>query len=231
MRVELQPVYVLHSRPFKDSSLIVDTLSHEYGRLSLLAKGARSAKSRQRQLCQPFIPLLVSWQGKSHLKTLTSIESRHAVAPLRGDHLYSGLYLNELLVRLLPEQDACPEVYLRYSQALIQLSSLASLEPVLRDFELGLLADLGYRVDFTFDAMRGCPLDAASEYEWRDQQGWGAVTGALPGAFSGACLLAIGQGDYREAETLKQAKRLTRMLLKPLLGQRPLQSRQLFKKY
>ncbi|GAB3105993.1 DNA repair protein RecO [Aestuariicella hydrocarbonica] len=246
MRIELQPAYILHSRPFRDTSLIIDCLTRDFGRLSLIAKGARSAKSRQRQLCQPFGSLLLSWQGKSSLKTMISIESRQLPLNLRGDHLFSGFYLNELLTRVIPEEDSCQEVYHRYGLALEQLSRQEPLEPVLRSFELGLLEDLGYSVDLTYDAM-GNPLSAAGLYQWRPEHGWTLVVhpegpameavseparstaSAVSNAFVGAHLLALSRQDFTP-DTLRTAKTLSRLLFQPLLGSRPLESRKLFQK-
>lgn len=230
MRVELQPAYVLHSRPFRDTSLILDCLTDEYGRLSLIAKGARSAKFRQRQLCQPFSPLLLSWQGKSSLKTLTSIESRQLPFGLQGDFLFSGLYLNELLTRLVPEHDSCPEIYQSYETALNQLAKQESLEPVLRAFELRMLEDLGYHLDLSHDA-EGAELHPDENYQWWPEQGWRVASDYITAQlFPGIYLLALKQEDFGDPQTLRLAKILTRLLFKPLLGDRPLQSRKLFQK-
>ena len=226
MRIDLQPAYVLHARPFKDSSAILDCITRDFGRISLLAKGARSAKSGQRQLCQPFVPLWVSWQGKNDLKTLVGIEASGLPILLQGERLFSGLYLNELCVRLLAERDVCTDTYYRYERALASLAGDDELEPLLRVFELGLLNDMGYAVDLQHDAA-GQYLEEGAQYIWRDQQGWEMRVSSSEG-FSGASLLAIGRGDYSERATRRQAKALTRMLLRPLLGNRPLQSRKLF---
>ncbi len=227
MRVELQQAYVLHARPFKDTSLILDCLTEDYGRVAVLSKGARSAKSRQRQLCQPFTPISISWQGKGDLKTLIGIEARALPLSLAGNYLYSGLYLNELLTRLLPERDPYPDTYLRYHLALEQLAADMVLEPVLRQFELGLLSDMGYAVNLESD-LRGVPLVETSDYLWRDHHGWVLVEQEGICGFKGASLLSIGRNDWSLAETRQQAKALTRMLLKPLLGSRPLNSSKLF---
>ncbi|MAZ88144.1 MAG: DNA repair protein RecO [Cellvibrionaceae bacterium] len=226
MRIELQPAYVLHSRPFKDTSLILDCLTHDYGRVAVLAKGARSAKSRQRQLCQPFVPLWLSWQGKSSLKTLTQLEASAPTLMLQGNFLFSGFYLNELLVRLLPEQDPHSNTYLRYQDCLMQLSEGGDLEPVLRQFEFGFLEDLGYQVDFGHDAA-GTPLIPDGFYSWREDHGWERRAEHSSG-FTGAALRAMGVGDWASMDTRRQAKRLARMMLQPLLGSKPLQSRLLF---
>ncbi len=227
MRVELQQAFVLHARPFKDTSLILDCFTEGFGRIAVLSKGARAAKSRQRQLCQPFTPISISWQGKSDLKTLIGIEPRSLPFTLLGNYLYSGLYLNELLTRLLPERDPSPDTYQRYHLALEQLAAEQALEPTLREFELGLLLDMGYAVNFESD-QDGESLNEADRYFWRDQYGWVLAPRTDERGFSGASLLAIGCNDWSQSTTCLQAKALTRMLLKPLLGSRPLNSRKLF---
>ena len=229
MRVELQPGYVLHARPYSDSSLILDCFAEEFGRVSLLAKGARNPKSRQRQLCQPFQPLILSWQGKSDLKTLTHIEMQGTdYRFLQGDYLYSGFYLNELLLRTLSVGDSAPELYQLYGTALGELLRQQPLEPSLRRFELALLAERGYGVDLQREADHHTPLQAQACYHWYPESGWWRAAGDAPGAFDGAHLLAIGSDELDNSDVLKTAKRLSRLLLKPLLGEKPLRSRELF---
>lgn len=229
MRIELELAFILHTRPFRDNSMILDCLTENYGRLSLLAKGVRSPKSKQKQLCQPFRPVWISWQGKSQLKTLTEIEAQAPSYNLLGKYLFSGFYLNELLTRLLLERDPCPEIFHRYHSALLQLTSEASLEPLLRHSELGFLHDLGYSVNLQLDSITGLPLDENNWYRYVPEQGLVATQADNSSeCFQGGCLLAISRDDYSNVETLRQAKRLTRSLLRPLIGNKPLKSRELF---
>lgn len=241
MRVELQLAYILHTRPFSDSSLIVDCLTPDFGRVSILAKGARSAKSKQRNLLQPFLPLSVSWQGKSNLKTLIGAETQSLRLPLQGKNLYCAFYLNELLVRLLPEQDALPEVLPIYQLALEALSSSAdasvfNFEVVLRSFERQLLRLLGYEINFTSEALSSEAISHDAYYRYEVEQGFVRVSGDLAkvGAggrgslFCGEQILAIADHDYAQPETRHAAKSLMRTALQPLLGRKPLQSRKLF---
>lgn len=230
MRVELQPAYILHTRPYRDTSLIVDFLTLEFGRVSAVARGVRQRKGNKRQLLSPFSRLLVSWQGRTDLKLLTSFESDHHYVQLHGNYLYSGFYLNELLVRLLPEMDSHNALFLDYEVSLRALSNAEALEPLLRRFEFHLLAELGYAVDFTHDARSYLPIDPAGIYVCDIHEGFFAALPATPAQqlIKGECLLAIAADDYCDAETRIIAKRLTRMMLKPLLGARPLKSRELF---
>lgn len=229
MRAELEPAYILHARPFRDTSVIFDCLTENHGRISLLGKGVRSAKSKRRQLCQPFIPLLLSWQGKSQLKTLTDIESRATAPNLIGQYLFSGFYLNELLTRALPEHDPCREIFLRYQWALYQLSDQPPLEPLLREIELGLLQDLGYSINLGIDASSGKPINSDQWYRYVPELG--LVLNAAPGEgglYLGKHILALAKSDFSDIETLRQSKQLLRNLLKPIIGQKPLKSRELF---
>src|SRR5207253_3115583 len=108
MRISLQPAFILHHRPFRETSVLLDVFSEEYGLVSLVAKGVRTHRSKLKALLQPFVPLLVSWQGKSELMNLVSAEARTTPFQLHGDCLLSGFYLNELLVRLLQKEDPHP---------------------------------------------------------------------------------------------------------------------------
>lgn len=235
MRVELQPAYILHTRPYRDTSLIVDFLTPEFGRVSAVARGVRQRKGHKRQLLNPFSRLLVSWQGRADLKLLTSFESDNHYVQLHGNYLYSGFYLNELLVRLLPEMDSHNALFLDYEISLHALSHAGALEPftlepVLRKFEFHLLAELGYGVDFTHDARSLLPINPTGFYDCNIQEGFFACEALTPAQqlIKGEVLLAIAADDYREVETRIVAKRLTRLMLKPLLGARPLKSRELF---
>ncbi len=231
--VEFQPAYVLHSRPYRDSSLIVNLFSRDAGRMAVVVRGARSGKRALRQQLQPFTPLLVSYRGRSELKTLTAVEAQAAARLLHGEALYSAFYVNELLMRLLPECDPHPELYLAYRDFLDRVSMpAAALEPPLRQFEFALLAQLGYALAFDADAGSGAPLAAETDYRFVPEQGFIAV--ATPAdrrrsdCFSGAALIAIGAGEFQCDAVRRAAKRLARLALRPLLGSRPLKSREFF---
>ena len=157
MRVDLQPAYVLHSRPYRDTSAIIELFTPEYGRLSAVPRGVRRQSRRRSSSArsQPFSPLLVSFSGRAELKTLVASESAGQPHVLAGNSLFSGLYMNELLVRLLHRHDPHPELFAFYAATLKDLSAGAALEPVLREFELKLLDDLGYSFDFSVDAQTG----------------------------------------------------------------------------
>lgn len=231
MRVDLQPAYILHSRPYRDTSLLVDLLTPDFGRVTAIARGVRKTKTPKRQLLNPFSRLLVCWQGKSDMKLLTSFEAdNHFLSP-KGNHLYSAFYLNELLVRLLPEMDKHNGLFFAYEQCLDALQQEVDIEPLLRGFEFRLLEELGYALDFTIDARNGCEIDPDCFYDCHIQEGFYAAAPDIPEPYllKGEWLLAIAAGNYSASETRQAAKKLARRMLKPLLGSRPLHSRELFK--
>lgn len=232
MRVDLQPAYVIHRRPYRDSSVLLDIFTAEYGRISLVARGARrqSRKGSSAALLQPFIPLLVSFSGRLELKTLVATESAQRMPALNGDRLFSGMYMNELLVRLLHRNDAHPTLFASYSEALKALGGVTLVDTVLRRFELTLLEELGYRLEFEVDSASGQRIQESQWYRYDPGLGLvacGDVTDSLNTAFSGAQLLAMASGEFGGLARLP-AKRLLREALAVHLGGEPLRSRELF---
>lgn len=235
--IELQPAYLLHSRPFRDNSLILDFLTPDHGRISAISRGGRSARSKSKSLLQPFTPVLISLSGKSDLKTLRSIELRRGLLSLKGDRLFSAMYMNEIIVRLFQVHDADHGFFAHYEDALLQLHGGELPEPVLRIFELTLLDSLGYGVDFSTEAHSHLPLEADQWYYFQDEIGFVKVQepGALdeansPGRsiFSGRDLLKIHDRDFSDTATRRTAKHVIRGILALHLGSAPLRSRALF---
>lgn len=230
MSVELQPAYVLHTRPYRDTSMLVDFFTPAYGRITAVARGVRSRKAPKRNLLNPFTRLLISFQGKTDLKLLTHFEAEGAHFSLVSRHLFSGFYLNELLVRLLPELDAHQGIYELYEQSLRALHAQQDLEPVLRNFEFQLLNQLGYGIHFEVDAKTGMGISSENYYCLDSGLGFYLTETNAPPTYqyAGAHLMAIASGDYSQADVKKAAKHISRVLLKPLLGNKPLTSRELF---
>lgn len=231
MRVEHQPAYVLHLKPYRDTSAIVDLLTADYGRISVMVRGVRKSKTSKRQLLNPFHCLLVSFQGETEIKLLTQFESSPGFFTLHGNYLYSGFYLNELLVRLLPEMDPHNDLFSLYEDSIRLLHQQSDIEPVLRCFEFRLLMELGYAIDFSQDAINHQTIRQDAFYSCDLENGFiEAVPDADPRSLiiQGSDLLAINIADYQQASTRRAAKYLARHLLKPLLGKRPLKSRELF---
>lgn len=182
---------------------------------------------------QPFTSLLVSWSGKSELKTLTHFES-HSFAPkLTGRNLFSALYVNELLTRLLQHSGEYPEIFILYQWVLQDLSRSESIEVTLRQFELRLLAYLGYGFDFDTDCETGEKIRGDQQYLLNLDSGFSGLGQALTVSslrdrvFNGRDIIALGCGEY-DADVCRVAKRLCRMALRVHLGDKPLKSRELF---
>src|SRR5690606_18642998 len=228
-RLELLPAYGWHVRAYRDTSLLVELFSESLGRVTGVADGARQRKSRTCSLLNPSVRLRLSLQGKSDLKLITHIEADEPGQILVGKSLYSGLYLNEILMRLLPEQDAHPELFLAYQQSLGYLQKGVPLEPVLRSFELTLLTELGYVPDLSVTADTGQRVELEGVYFFEPQRGLLSVSprAALP-ALSGKAICHIAARDFSTPETRQVAKYLCRQMLAPLLGSKPLKSRELF---
>jgi DNA repair protein RecO (recombination protein O) len=230
-RIELAPAYVLHRRPYRETSFLLEIFTLQHGRVALVAKGVRKARSSLQGLLQPFTPLLVSWSGKGELLTMTHAEANGTAAQLRGDCLFAGFYLNELIMNLLQKWDAHPALYARYENTLAALQSESLEETTLRSFEIGLLDELGYGLFPKDDKTLYQTFSADKFYRYTFEQG--LVESALEAAasvyvFAGKNLLAIAKEEWEEVGVLRDAKRLMRLLLAPLLGARPLYSRKLF---
>jgi len=220
-RVDAAAAYVLHSRPYRETSLLVDLLTLEHGRVSLVARGARKSGSRLRATLQPFQSLQVDWQGRTELKTLRTAEPVESLLMLQGRSLLCGLYLNELLQRLLRPLDPYPRLFVYYRYALNELRLGRDLEGALRTFERQLLEQLGFALDLR-------TLQPGQDYCLDPERGLVAGSGAE--AYPAEHLLAIAEDRYDDPAVRRSAKRLMRNRLTPLLGDRPLRSRELFLK-
>jgi DNA repair protein RecO (recombination protein O) len=230
MHIELQPAYVLHTRPYRDTSMLVDFLTPEFGRFTAVARGVRSRKTPKRNLLNPFNCLVISFQGKTDLKLLTHFEAGAVNFNLAEKYLYSGFYLNELLMRLLPAFDAHKDIFYFYQEILQDLHNRQDIESALRKFELCLLASLGYAIDFQTDAKSNLAITGEQFYCLDVQQGFFLADTNTPPSYQicGQHILAIAENNYQDLAVRQAAKRITRLLLKPLLGSKPLASRELF---
>lgn len=219
----------MHRRPYRETSFLVDVFSREMGRLSMVAKGVRNSKNANRSLLQPFVPLQVSLVGRHELKNLKQLESTGRAIQLQGSALFCAMYLNELLQRLLPLELAVEPLFDAYVQSLQGLLAGEAFEPLLREYELLLLSELGYELDFGYDAQTQNPLRADAYYSLDVEQGFvlSAVQRATARDFRGDWLNQIASGQWT-AEALRSAKFINRIMLKPLLGNKPLKSRELF---
>jgi DNA repair protein RecO (recombination protein O) len=221
-RVYLQPAYILQQRDYRESSLIIEAFTRDFGRVSVLAKGVRKAKSKSQGLLQPFIPLRLTFLGKAELKTLTDVELAGPFQPLAGLALYCGFYLNELIAAFLHKDDPHPELFADYRQCLADLQQGERLEASLRNFELNLIEKTGYGLQLAYDASHGIPVDPVKHY--RLDADLGPVE-AEDGAYAGKILLAIQARNFSDPEVLAGAKVLLRQVLDHLLHGKPLNSR------
>ncbi|EXU74888.1 MULTISPECIES: DNA repair protein RecO [Erwinia] len=227
-----QRAFVLHGRPYSETSLLLDLFSENYGRIRVLAKGARGKRSSLKGALQPFTPLLVRWGGRGEVKTLRGAEPISLALPLTGITLYCGLYVNELLARVLEHETAFTELFFDYLHCIQALAAATgSPEPALRRFELAMLGHLGYGVDFLHCAGSGVAVSDEMTYSYREEKGFIASMVINNRSFTGRQLRALYERDFPDADTLRAAKRFTRMALKPWLGGKPLKSQQLFRQF
>lgn len=227
-----QRAFVLHSRPYSETSLLIDFFTEGEGKIRLLAKGARRNRSPLRGCLQPFTPLLIRWSGKGEIKTLISADPVSLALPLSGTVLYSGLYLNELTARVIEFGTPYSALFFDYLQCLqILAGSERTPESALRQFELALLSYLGYGVDFLHCAGSGEPVTDAMTYRYREEKGFIGSLVIDQLTFTGKQLKALAEREFPDADTLKAAKRFTRIALKSYLGGKPLKSRELFRQF
>lgn len=224
-RVSLNPAFILHTRPYRDSSLLLDILTQDHGRISGLIRGVKRPHSPLRGLVQPFIPLLISWSGKTELMHINGVEPNGISPPFPGNRLISGFYLNELLIRLLHRYDPHPTIYSLYAATIASLCQSSShYHPTLRSFEFRLLRILGFAppLNKTYDT--STPVQPNAFYQFKPNQGM--TTHFLhqdKTVFSGKNLLAIHTYAFHESEVQQDAKRLIRLLLHTILD-KPLKS-------
>jgi DNA repair protein RecO (recombination protein O) len=228
-RVLLETAFILHRQPYRETSLLVDAFAASRGRLRLLAKGAQRGPSARSHLLRPFVPLRLSWSGRGELPTLTAAEAEGGAVPLAGTALYCGLYLNELLLRLLPLRDPYPEAFALYQDALRRLAETRLWEAALRRFEVGLLEQLGYGLCLEREGGSGRAVDPAKTYDYVIDRGPVAAEAAGADSLRGSTLLALSRDRLEAPEALREAKRLLRRVIHHYLDGRALRSRDLFK--
>lgn len=225
-RVQQQPAFILHHRPFRDTSQLLDVISREHGKVTLVARGSRAAKSKLRGVLRPFQPLRLSWFARSDLGTLTGAEADSAPLSLVGDALFSAYYVNELILGFLHRHDPQPEIFDAYAQTLSALARSEELAANLRVFEMELLRLLGYALNLEYDAHAHAPIDEQRYYEYRVEQGPVGVTrDEGPMVFRGARLRGIAGAAFDDPEVLSDAGRLLREVIRHHLDGRELKSR------
>jgi DNA repair protein RecO (recombination protein O) len=226
-QVLLERGFVLHQRPFRDSSQLLECMTATHGRVGLVGRGSRRAASRQRALLQPFVPLKLSWIRRGDLGRLTHVEADGPSYPLQGQSLLAGFYSSELLLRLTARGDPNPGIFSCYSRCLAQLGGAASVARTLRIFEHELLQALGYELELDADSTTGEPLKADSSYVYELERGIRRVDIADSDAdvYPGSDLIALREHALEDEGALRTAQRLLGRVLRAHLGERPLKSR------
>lgn len=215
--------FFLHTRPYRETSLLVDVFTAESGRLSAVMRGGRRAKGSTAQLFQP---LLIGIAGSAELKTLRAAEAAGMALMLKGTALFSAFYLNEILIRLLPREEPQHALFVAYANTLGQLADNTDPAALLRAFECRLLESLGYGIDFIHDSDSGEPVAESFSYDFHPERGFTRSRGLH--ALSGAVLCQLAAGNFAEPQAASAAKRINRLALARLLGNKPLKTRELF---
>lgn len=229
-RAEHEPGFVLHAYPYKETSLIVEAFTRRFGRVGLLARGARRPRSAMRGVLLAFHPLRLSWSASAELGTLMSAEWGGGLASLSGIGLMCGFYVNELLLRLLPRDDPHEALFDAYGTALARLAAngaqVAAHSSVLRGFERRMLAELGYAPVLDRDAANGARIEAAKHYAYEAERG-PVETRRSNGdsVVSGRTLLDMAADNYDDSRTREEARQLLRALIAERLGGQVLHTR------
>jgi len=219
MRLEQQPTYVLHARLYRETSLLLECLTREHGRLGVVARGVRGERSRLRRAqLEPFQPLAMDLLLRGEMATLTAVETVGASARLTGDAGLAGLYLNELVVRLTGRQDPYPRLFDAYALTLTRLVADESLAWSLRRFERDLLDAIGYGLQLQHDADSGELLEAEASYRYLVEQGAVRCAANSPRALRGSDLLALGQDRMPDNNGLKSLRDMMREVIRFHLG-------------
>ncbi len=226
VRVEAEPLFILHMRPWRETSALLECLSAAHGRIGLVARGVRRERSRfARGLLQPLQPLLAGWTGSGELATLTACEAAGSAFALHGERLYSAIYLNELVYRLTVRGDPQPTLFAKYRQCLLRLSAGEPEGWTLRRFERDLFAEIGYALVLAHEADGAAALVAEREYAYLPDHGavpWQERSEGV--RIGGAALLALAADRIPAAASLVELRRLTRAVLSHLLGGASLKS-------
>ncbi|MGN6235671.1 DNA repair protein RecO [Dyella sp.] len=219
MRIDQQPAYVLHARPYRETSLLLECLTREHGRVGVVARGVRSEKGRaQRALLEPFQRLAMDLLMRGELATLRGAEPLDAPRRLLGDHGLAGLYVNELVVRLTGRQDPHPDMFDSYALTLARLSGAEPLAWTLRRFERDFLQALGYALVLDHDAATGAVIDPDTHYFYHAESGPMPCMAGDTGALRGEVLLALAHDRLPGPADLQSLRGMMREVIRFHLG-------------
>jgi DNA repair protein RecO (recombination protein O) len=224
-RVELTPGYILHHRPWRDTSRILEVLTREHGRLTLFARAVRGPGARLAPALQPFWPLLLSWSGRGEAPQLTHAERADSCSALPPASVMAAFYLNELLLKLTTRHDPLPALFDHYHATLTRVRSGAPLEPALRVFEKRLLELAGYGLELETEALTGVALEAGGYYQFHPSRGLVRAGAHDAGALAGASLIDLREERLEGRRALEDARRLLHAALAACLEGRPLATR------
>tara|TARA_Y100001936_G_scaffold31779_1_gene29817 strand:- start:2527 stop:3273 length:747 start_codon:yes stop_codon:yes gene_type:complete len=225
-RILKQPTWILHQRPYRDTSCIIDIFTRDLGRVSIIAKGGRSPKSKFRGLLRPFFPMKLSWYSGKNLGNLVDIDVIGKPYNLIGDSLLSAYYLNELILKFLVKDDPQVEIFDLYSRTISDLIESVNIAPVLRKFEIEFLKLIGYGLNLEFESGTELPVRSHFFYEYKPEIGL-VISDKKNDhcVFNGADIKAINQGDFQEKKTIKSANRLLKSIINFHLDGRRLKTR------
>lgn len=230
-RIQDEPAFILHSYPFRETSLLLEVFSRNHGRLPIVARGARRPRSVLRGVLMNFQPLRLAWFGKGEVRTLHSAEWQGGQPQLSGTALLCGFYLNELLLNLMARDDAHESLFDYYQQTLQRLAHEQDHAATLRCFEKHLLQELGYALLLDREAGSGRPIIAEAEYRYVVEHGALPESPDAPEGLTvlGKTLQDIAADDYRDPVSARQGKQLMRMLLNHYLAGKVLHTRELIR--
>ena len=224
-RISLAPAYILHHRPYKDTSRILEVITRDHGRMCLFARGVRGPKAKLASVLQPFQLLLLSWSGRGEAAQLTGAESADHNPSIPAASVMASFYLNELLMKLTTRHDPLPSLFDDYHATVDGLRRGMLLEPALRVFEKRLLDALGYGLDLATQAQTGKPIEPGEYYHFRPAQGLFPTVAEAAGALSGHSLISLANEELASARHLEDARRVLQAALAQCLEGRELTTR------
>ncbi len=228
-KVDQQAGFILHRRPYSESSLLVEVFTREFGRLTLIAKGCRKKKTQPQGLFLPFKPLLISWVGRGELPILTGIEQPGFTPSLSGARVGCGYYINELILKLLHRHDAHEALFEKYQEQMLALTDQQNPFVVLRVFEKYLLREIGFGLILDHDVETGEAIRHDMNYRYFPEKGPVLATSHESGVISGSTLIALDKEQFLTREDQRQANRLTRYLIDLQLNGKPLRTRRVIR--
>ena len=229
--IENEPVFIIHQRPYSETSQILNLFSKNQGRVDVIAKGSKRPKSKFGSFMQPFMLLNASWSGRSQLKTLRNIEAfQDHKSLIDSDHFLSALYMNELILNFLSNSDPYPDLFEIYYEVLNQFKSSDQHEPMLRMFEIKLLEEIGYAINFQTEALNAKKIEIDEFYRYEPEQGFHLLPeDSQINKYSGKQINRIQDMDFSDPETLLAAKKITRETIQFHLGGRELMTKKMYR--